>query len=381
VATIVGTKRRDTIHGTRHADVIVGLGGGDTIFGGKGRDLICGDGGGDTLHGGPGNDRLYGGTDGGPCDGNVDCDAGIHGDILDGAGGADLLDGGYDHRAVAQAAADSGDRDPDVITYAGASRPIHADLAAGTVTGQGHDRLVLRGAWTELVGSPFDDTIVGSPGVDRVDPGKGDDTVRLGAGPDTVESQSNAPQHDTIDGGSGDDLLQLDGQHLTLDLAAGDGDDVVNVSDAQHVVVDAGPGEDSGEVAAPPGSRITGGDGYDRIALGLPASDDAASSFDAGTGTLTLLGGGVVTTSGLDDYIFDAQTGAKVADNVLTFTGTDGADQVWSKGYPLHAQMLGGDDEVIGSIGDDVVDGGAGTDYFSGVAGTDTCTNVETGPC
>jgi hypothetical protein len=74
-ATIVGTPLRDgfddvgqptkgALMGTRHADVIVGLGGNDRILGKGGDDLICGGRGWDLPRGGRGDDRISSGPGG-----------------------------------------------------------------------------------------------------------------------------------------------------------------------------------------------------------------------------------------------------------------------------------------------------------------------------
>jgi uncharacterized delta-60 repeat protein len=62
-AVDLGTAGRDTLRGTRHADVIVALGGAgnDRLSGGAGRDRLLGEGGRDRLVGGGGRDRLVGG--------------------------------------------------------------------------------------------------------------------------------------------------------------------------------------------------------------------------------------------------------------------------------------------------------------------------------
>ena len=78
-ATIVGTAGNDVLRGTPGNDVIVGLAGHDVIDGRGGDDLICGGDGNDTLRGGTGNDKLSGGEDN---------------DILWGGAGDDLLEGG-----------------------------------------------------------------------------------------------------------------------------------------------------------------------------------------------------------------------------------------------------------------------------------------------
>jgi hypothetical protein len=61
VATVIGTKGRDKLRGTRAADVMVALGGRDDVRGRGGADVVCGGGGPDRLAGGGGADRLLGG--------------------------------------------------------------------------------------------------------------------------------------------------------------------------------------------------------------------------------------------------------------------------------------------------------------------------------
>jgi Ca2+-binding RTX toxin-like protein len=86
-ATIVGTDGDDVLIGTLGPDVIVGLNGNDLLRGVGGDDLLCGNDGADRLRGGPGNDRLFGQEDG-------DESSEKYGDVLIGAAGDDLLDGG-----------------------------------------------------------------------------------------------------------------------------------------------------------------------------------------------------------------------------------------------------------------------------------------------
>src|SRR4051794_30895218 len=59
-ATIIGTQAGEKISGTKHADVIVALGGNDKVSGKGASDRICGGDGKDKLSGGSGNDKLYG---------------------------------------------------------------------------------------------------------------------------------------------------------------------------------------------------------------------------------------------------------------------------------------------------------------------------------
>ncbi len=96
-ATIVGTKKGETIHGTPSDDVIVARGGKDKVIAGNGDDLVCAGGGKDTVKGGPGRDWVVGG--GGPDKlvGQADKDwlrGGGGKDRLRGGGDDDFLDGG-----------------------------------------------------------------------------------------------------------------------------------------------------------------------------------------------------------------------------------------------------------------------------------------------
>lgn len=59
-ATIVGSRRVDSLKGTKRRDVIAARGGNDTVRGLGGNDLICGGAGKDKIFGGTGSDRLLG---------------------------------------------------------------------------------------------------------------------------------------------------------------------------------------------------------------------------------------------------------------------------------------------------------------------------------
>ena len=60
VPTVVGTDAKETVRGSRFADVISTLGGNDTIKGLAGKDIVCAGKGRDKLIGGKGRDRLLG---------------------------------------------------------------------------------------------------------------------------------------------------------------------------------------------------------------------------------------------------------------------------------------------------------------------------------
>jgi hypothetical protein len=96
-ATVLGSRKADSLRGTKGADVIVALGGRDRIRGQGGNDRICGGGGKDRLKGGGGRDRLKGHKSkdrlaGGP--GNDRLGGGRGADRLKGGGGRDRCKGG-----------------------------------------------------------------------------------------------------------------------------------------------------------------------------------------------------------------------------------------------------------------------------------------------
>jgi hypothetical protein len=164
-----GTSGRDVIEGTPGNDVICGLGGNDVILGRGGNDVLYGTDGNDRLIGGPGEDRLV---------------AGWGNDFLAPGPGNDRLDGG---------------RGTDTVSFAGAGSRVTVDLAEGTASGQGSERL---SALENVTGSPYSDRLWGSGvrnvlralgGADRLFGRAGSDYLSGGRG------------NDRLNGGSGND--------------------------------------------------------------------------------------------------------------------------------------------------------------------------------
>ncbi|MGO4125848.1 calcium-binding protein [Inquilinus sp. YAF38] len=118
----------------------------DTLIGSTRADRLAGRGGADNLHGGAGDDTLIGGA------------------------GADRLDGG------------SG---IDTASYAGATGPVKADLAAGKASG-GEAQGDLLVSIENVVGSQGDDSLVGDDRANMLEGGDGGDVLRGGAGRDIL---------------------------------------------------------------------------------------------------------------------------------------------------------------------------------------------------
>jgi Ca2+-binding RTX toxin-like protein len=174
-ATIVGTNAGEVIPGTSGRDVIVALGGDDVIRAGGGNDLICA---------GSGNDKVYG--QGGA-------------DVMLGQGGNDVLVGavGNDRHV--------GGPGRDTVSFAGSPNRVVVDLASGSATGWGRDRVktvenavgsakndVLRGTngANRLVGGNGPDSLVGRGGNDVLLAGKGNDVLNGGPRRDVCNGQA-----------------------------------------------------------------------------------------------------------------------------------------------------------------------------------------------
>ncbi len=115
--TILGTNGNDVLTGTAGDDVIVGMAGDDTIKGMGGNDTICGKNGNDTLIGGSGDDVLLGGPG------------------------------------------------TDRVSYWNAPGGVVIDLAAGTGTGDGSDRIT---SVENVTGSGFPDEVRGNYAVNVI---------------------------------------------------------------------------------------------------------------------------------------------------------------------------------------------------------------------
>lgn len=292
--TITGTAGKDVIHGGAGIDTINGMEGDDVVCGGPGNDVIYGrtgndillggDGptgnndGIDRLYGGPGHDTLYGGDSGDLLHGEGD------NDVLYGNAGDDILDGGIGT--------------DDTVDYQYAPQGVAVDLAAGTATGDGADKLA---GVERAVGSPFADRLLGDALANTFNGLEGDDSIDGRGGVDTVKYTNHIQQpinanlttgtafgvghgsdrlanienlggtllddilvgdagpnllagrvgNDILAGLGGDDTLQGGGDVLYPGpdndvLLGGDGNDVLTGNDGNDVL-DGGPGTNPGD--------------------------------------------------------------------------------------------------------------------------------------
>lgn len=404
--TIHGTAGDNVLRGTARADVIDGGGGDDVISGLGGNDTICGGEGADDLRGNAGNDRLYGGINTYYLDG---MEQPWHiGDKLRGGAGDDTIVPGVDPRAP--------DWGADVVLYDTAPRGVSVNLATGTATGDGNDRIVFNspailigGRYADrLVGTDGRDTISGERGADRIWGGAGDDTlspggdadqVWAGAGDDWVEDDSGSNRivggagadrldtggagRNTLEGGDGNDHLEnatpcVSGAGDDRLLGQGGNDTLVDAyaleSTCAVSTLDGGPGIDWSEVT---GERVLGSD--QGIVLRLAPGGGGVVETEGGQGLASLIAVDGVVPTGLRATVH----GSSSADFVIA--GRSYYDPATGDfvATPLTFAGNGGDDGVKVDYGPSLVtyDGGEGTDCLKGPASPEsTLSSVELMP-
>jgi Ca2+-binding RTX toxin-like protein len=375
--TIRGTEHDDDINGTARADVIAALGGNDHVHGLGGNDRICGGRGKDQLLGDRGNDRLFGQLD-------FRSDSSHkHGDTLNGGIGNDLLVPGFDGRPI------SGANVPDVVSWRASPKPISLNMAEGTATGLGHDRIVGHAYTAHL--SDRSDRVTGSRGNDFIETFAGSDNVRGGGGADFIftddpnrPTAASGPSSDLVYGGAGDDWVI--GREGFDHLYGGTGEDNIEDRGTTADVINGGPGADiiGDTLAAGTREHLTG-DRTDNLQVSNYSNQHTPGTLNLQAHTIHLDGvAGDGYINGFGSMEFDTLFGAggvTFHGRPWTVIGTPGPDLVASLIiYPVRFISGGGNDRFVDGEGDDTFDAGPGTDEIAGNGGgTDTCTSVEVG--
>jgi Ca2+-binding RTX toxin-like protein len=254
--------------------------------------VICGGEGADVIHGGRGDDRLYGDR------ARV---SSFLGDLLDGGPGDDLLD-----LSVSAASEDVTLTRLNTFSFASAVRGVRVDLARGTASGEGHDRLVLprrRGTNVPditVIGSRYDDVISGSARPDKLIGGRGDDRLVGHGGDDVLKGEALSsdrcrtmpPDDDVLDAGAGFDQLDSFVGHDRL--SGGSRGDHIFVDNSSATQIEAGKGENILQVRLPreSGLVIDGGPTHTVLLMGLDqphgTTPDTGFAFDQAGATRTL---------------------------------------------------------------------------------------------
>ncbi|GAB5468135.1 MAG: hypothetical protein Kilf2KO_11650 [Rhodospirillales bacterium] len=253
---IVGTFDKDHLNGKGGDDLILGLFGGDKISGGDGEDHLFGGFGKDVIVGNVGNDQMFG-------------DQGDDRLIWNNGDGSDLMDGG-----------------------------------------KGHDQVQVNFD-TDLVNDDLQNKDVAEISVTD----KGVQFARIEVNDQTERG-----------------LFQLDIRNTeTLETNFGDGDDTAVIKDEvlEEILLD-----------------LDGGDGEDLLDLSQ-ASDGVAVDLQAGE---------------LDD---------STAENFENVIGTEFDDELKGDEQDNDISGLGGADNILGRAGDDILVGGKGGDVVNGGRGDD----------
>ena len=449
---VLGTRGRDVIVGTAANDVIDGRGGNDLICGRAGDDTLAGGGGhdslngqndsgfGDALIGGAGNDFLSGGGGQNPVTFantadyveysgatgvNVNLSTGVatgygtdtlvnieqvggtaYDDVLIGDAGFNALFGNDGNDTLDVGAGDQqlvwpgmGD---DSVTGPSGSRTmvlyddlpaltgVTIDLAAGTATGAGTDRLT---NITDATGSVGNDTITGTNGPNVINSCSGTDTVNFNGnsatgtdptpfinaiGIDVGFDQACAvttatPGNTSYNGGSGIAMVcwcAATGPitaNLQTGTATGAGTDTLSNIDG----VIGGPAADT-LIGSANRDFLEGTSGNDRLDGG--GGDDVMIAFHMADLTVDL-GAGTASGYFAGDPTLSTYTVTRIEE---VWGSLDDGDILIGDNANNRFLGFGGNDTLTGNQGSDHLDGGEGTDTGDGGQGSDTCVSIET---
>ena len=305
VEILAGSAENDVIIDRGHPEIA-------GFFGDRGNDRITGERARDVIDGGSGNDVVA---------------AGFGPDVIVSGPGVDRYDGGPG---------------ADVITFANVPRSVKVDLALGTATGDGPDKLA---AIESIIGGPAKDTLQGEGGPNVIDGNGGNDTI------------DGALGNDTLRGGAGDDVITDPGGKNKIE--GGDGNDNLR----------GGVENDF----------IEGGDGDDKIAGGLVAGQGVDRLYGYKKGPPPAVFVSDDDTIGGSGAFIDGGPGADIISNVIgkgTTYGGPGDDVIKAEGY-----LDGGEGDDIAEDRDGLVNsvlrGGPGGDLLKPLDGDD---RVSGGP-
>lgn len=238
----VGTDGKDSIEGTKSADI---------IYGGSGNDSLIGRGGADTIYDGLGNDKVKGGR-GDDTFFNIGGDK----DKFNGGMGVDTLIDNYTGQL------------PET------TGKIVLDLESGVrfdkADSSNQDTIVSIENWTfigdqnvKATGDANDNVLTSDKGEDVLKGGDGDDTLSGGANSDRLLGGDG---DDTLHGGTGRDKLFGNDGADTFIFLEGDGKDVIkDYSDAEDQILIDVAYYDTGDSIAEFLGKVGAIDGSDAV--------------------------------------------------------------------------------------------------------------------
>ncbi len=430
VLAVKTTEEEDEIYGQGGDDTILALGGNDFIDGGSGKDDINGGAGNDLIKGGSDDDTIVGGLgdddiDGGSGVDDMDGGAGIDtlrytsatngvqinlktsvtggdaagdlianfenligsgkvdeltgddGDnVIEGAGGADKLDGGDNDINISLG---------DTLSYRNSGAGVTVTLGKATdfddtveTIGKGGDaegdqiknfENILGSAFVDiLTGNNFDNVIQGGAGADILDGGSGRDTlfyvgstkavtITLGsAGKQAIGSGGDAlgdkfSNFESILGSSFNDALN--GNELSNDLVGGQGSDTINGNAGDDFLF----GDDlpfPSNTGLGGNDIINGGDGDDWIDGGV-GSDQINGGNGIDTLSYEFSSKAVTVTLGTKGALAQMQGGEAAGDKVQFMENVVGSANA---------------DKITGNDLDNIIEGRGGADILDGSGGS-----------
>jgi Ca2+-binding RTX toxin-like protein len=195
--------------------------------------------------------------------------------------------------------------------------------------------------------------------------GDGNDSLFGEAGDDSIQGDGG---DDSLDGGDGSDSLYGGIGNDSLTGGAG-GDRIEGGDDADTIVGGAGDTIFGGE----------GGADSDTLVLNFADLQSVSLGADGESGTVTFIGGGTLTFSGIEQLRSTGAIEGTAGNDVIgagyidaegdQIDGTDGANDV--------VGGFGGDDSISTGSGADLAYGGTGNDTLAGGIGNDTLSGDE----
>jgi Ca2+-binding RTX toxin-like protein len=409
---LYGTQQADRIDGRGGDDIIEAGEGNDVVLGGLGRDALFGDDGNDQLDGGDGDDMLDGGSGADSMAGGtgndryfVD-DAGdtvmegagagidtIHASIsltlaanienlmlLSGSGAINGAGNGLTNRLTGNASANvlegaggsdiiNGGDEFDTASYAGSSSAVRVNLATGMHTGgdAAGDTLI---SIENVTGSAFADVLTGDGGANVLSGGGGGDLLEGGSGADIVVGGDEFDTASYASSSAGVTVNLATGIHSGGDAA---GDSLMSIENVTgSAFADVLTGDSSANVLSGGGGRdeLYGGVGTDTLVGGI-----AEDWLEGGSGADIIDGGDEFDTASY------AGSSAGVTVNLATgiHTGGDAAGDALISIEAVTGSAFGdvltgnsSSNTLTGGSGNDVLDGGIGADIMAGGRGDDT---------
>lgn len=381
---LVGSSGVNTLLGGDGDDILEGMAGGDVLNGQGGTNTAsyahagaavavslttgsgsAGDANGDTLSniqnliGSGFNDTLIG-------DINANTISGGDGDdLLQGMGGADVLDGGNGTGNTA--------------SYAASSAAVNVSLATGI--GSGGDAEGDRLSHIQnLIGSSLADTLVGDGGSNIITGGAGGDTIDGGSGTDTLSySTASATVISSLTSGTfsyikpgatGTTSITFASDPLgvknTVGSTAGDANGDI-ISGIENLV---GSASNDVLIGSNADNILEGGAGADTL-NGLSTTDSDTVTYVNGSAAVvaSLSVGTFATTTAGVSVTFTASNGGVLNGGSTSTAGQAAGDTL------INIENLTGsayNDTLIGDGNANVLDGGNGNDLLLGGAGADT---------